>query len=76
MPAQVPAEMAVASGGVGRKLEANIRGGGKTVHVVFKYLSRRVFSREGWGRAEYRRGVTSGGWRTWGRAVYPLIYID
>jgi hypothetical protein len=31
--------------------EANIRGGGKTVYVVFNYLSRSCFQK-GWGRAE------------------------
>jgi hypothetical protein len=29
--------------------EANIRGGGKTVHVVFKYLSRSLLYKGGWG---------------------------
>jgi hypothetical protein len=32
--------------------EANIRGGGKTVHVVFKYLSRSYLYRKGGGRVE------------------------
>ncbi len=38
--------------GQAHRHEANVTGGGKTVHVVFKYLSRSLLVKRGWGMAE------------------------
>jgi hypothetical protein len=55
-----------------KKHEANTRGWKKTVHVVFKYLSRTC--RKGWRRAEYRAGIFKQSMRTRNRVGIGLSY--